>query len=167
MPLPYLLLSPPPPNSHTHSLSLSLSLLPLSFFPSTSIFSSFLSLLFIPIPSPPRYLVHSDIRCGEWLNVYGRKLMVMDCDRHTKEYYLETQGVVQQPVTFPAEGKKVKKNAIAPYNGWGSEEDSLASCIHVNPKRRVKLCTQYLTNSSKALRFRAKFGSPGVEDKVL
>ncbi|XP_064615278.1 EF-hand domain-containing family member C2-like [Liolophura sinensis] len=77
----------------------------------------------------------SDLTLGSVINVWGRKLQLCDCDEFTKEYYrtkygLEDFGTVEYKRPT---GVKFTKQ-YPPYNGFGSEEDSLCSCMGLLPK---------------------------------
>lgn len=77
----------------------------------------------------------SDLTIGAVISVWGRRLLLCDCDEFTKEFYRTKYGIekfepvlVQQPATAPTQRE------MPPYNGFGSEEDSLASCLNLIPK---------------------------------
>ncbi|KAL4109073.1 hypothetical protein PRIC1_000778 [Phytophthora ramorum] len=42
------------------------------------------------------FITDRDLRCGEWINVFSRRILLEDCDAFTREYYLETHGVTQE-----------------------------------------------------------------------
>ncbi|RLN21278.1 hypothetical protein BBJ28_00009138 [Nothophytophthora sp. Chile5] len=42
-----------------------------------------------------------DLRCGEWVTVFSRRLLLEDCDPFTRDYYLETYGVTQEKFEPP------------------------------------------------------------------
>ncbi|KAG1708286.1 hypothetical protein DVH05_024966 [Phytophthora capsici] len=47
------------------------------------------------------YLTDRDLRCGEWITVFSRRLLLEDCDPFTRDYYLETHGVTQEKFEQP------------------------------------------------------------------
>lgn len=48
-------------------------------------------------PTGKALLTDRDLRCGEWVTILSRKFLLEDCDLFTREYYLETHGVTQEP----------------------------------------------------------------------
>ena len=62
--------------------------------------------------------------------------MLTDCDEFTREYYRTKFGIKDfTPVSYAKRevGKRIEK-INPPYNGFGSEEDSLASCQKMLPE---------------------------------
>lgn len=82
-----------------------------------------------------------DLRVGDTINVYTRQITLVDTDNFTRQFY-EARGVpLPQLVEEPAEPSTVrqKPREIPPYNGFGSEEDSLKSCFgHLGDNRSPK-----------------------------
>jgi hypothetical protein len=87
--------------------------------------------------------------------VWGRKLLLCDCDKFTQEYYKSKYGLGKEnvwgmsglpviifypyldsfpPVAIPKPQARPVKREIPPYNGFGSLEDSLATCLTLIPK---------------------------------
>ncbi|GMF14974.1 unnamed protein product [Phytophthora lilii] len=48
------------------------------------------------------FITDRDLRCGEWVDVFSRRLLLEDCDAFTREYYLETHGVTQEKFEPPS-----------------------------------------------------------------
>lgn len=121
------------------------------------------------IPSPQQtgavatdYYRDSDLTVGGVVNLWGRKLLLCDCDQFTKEYYSSKYGIgtlrflpVVHDVmvsSLPPDTFRVvdmseptpppQPRQLPPYNGFGSQEDSLASCLNLIPKapRRYAAC---------------------------
>ncbi|XP_062861743.1 EF-hand domain-containing family member C2 [Trichomycterus rosablanca] len=70
-----------------------------------------------------------DLTIGGVINVWGRSVMICDCDNFTKEYYRSKYGIEDfTPIKykFPPPAKAAPQ--VPPYTGFGSEEDSLCSC---------------------------------------
>ena len=66
---------------------------------------------------PQRYLIDSDLNCGEYVNVYGRNLLLVKCDRHTMDYCAQ-QGRPQKPIEVFAESPIAPKRVYPSYNGY-------------------------------------------------
>ncbi|KAL4220640.1 EF-hand domain-containing member C2 [Mactra antiquata] len=85
--------------------------------------------------SPTEFYKDSDLTLGAVLNVWGRKFLLVDCDDFTKEYYRTKFGIDDFPsVQYKQDPYKSQGREWPPYNGWGSEEDSLCSCMGLLPK---------------------------------
>lgn len=77
----------------------------------------------------------SDLTIGTVLNVWGRKFTICDCDEFTKEYYKTKYGITDlQPISYKPRSMTRPGREYPPYNGFGSEEDSLCSCMGLIPK---------------------------------
>ncbi|KAF7709475.1 EF-hand domain-containing family member C2 isoform X1 [Silurus meridionalis] len=80
-----------------------------------------------------------DLNVGGVINVWGRRVVICDCDNFTKEYYRSKYGVVDlTPVKYTAPPPAKVNVQVPPYNGFGSEEDSLSSCRGLILKRPKK-----------------------------
>ncbi|BFZ06219.1 hypothetical protein BsWGS_09258 [Bradybaena similaris] len=76
-----------------------------------------------------------DLSLGAVISVWGRKFILCDCDNFTKEYYKSKYGIVNMtPVKFSNEQQGQLTQEMPPYNGFGSEEDSMNSCKSLLPK---------------------------------
>ncbi|XP_064639145.1 EF-hand domain-containing family member C2-like [Lineus longissimus] len=81
------------------------------------------------------YYTDSDLTIGSCLNVWGRKFILCDCDTFTQEYYKTKYGIEDfTPVRYKSQDSSAKSQQWPPYNGFGSEEDSLCSCMGLIPK---------------------------------
>ncbi|KAM7435985.1 EF-hand domain-containing member C2 [Porites harrisoni] len=81
------------------------------------------------------YYHDSDLTIGSVINIWGRKLLICDCDEFTKEYYKSKYGIDNfDSINFKADPEPFPPREMPPYNGFGSEEDSLASCLSLRPK---------------------------------
>eukprot|EP00794_Sanderia_malayensis_P011387 gene11387-12573_t len=104
----------------------------------------------------------SDLVIGAEINVWGRRLVVCDCDDFTKQYYKTKYGVDEfAPVTYKADPTTTKNKEIPPYNGFGSEEDSLCNCVSLIPKPPKRDFIKFMEKDrygleSNVLRFVAK-----------
>lgn len=81
------------------------------------------------------YYQDNDLTIGSVINVWGRKFRICDCDEFTKEYYKSKYGLQEfESINFKADPEPLAPREIPPYNGFGSEEDSLATCLSLRPK---------------------------------
>lgn len=81
------------------------------------------------------YYHDSDLTIGSVINIWGRKLLICDCDEFTKEYYKSKYGIDNfDSINYKADPEPFPPREMPPYNGFGSEEDSLASCLSLRPK---------------------------------
>ncbi|NXN96237.1 EFHC2 protein, partial [Rhinopomastus cyanomelas] len=104
----------------------------------------------------------SDLKIGAVINVWGRKIVLCDCDEFTKKYYREKYGIEDfTPVSYKTPPLQKPEQTFPPYNGFGSEEDSLCSCRSVILKPPAKDFKKFLekdrsVNERNVLRFLAK-----------
>ncbi|KAI9224143.1 hypothetical protein BC828DRAFT_374252 [Blastocladiella britannica] len=106
----------------------------------------------------------SELRTGTVINVLNREFIIHDCDEFTRKFYDANLGVSMSPLdlSMPAPAPAVRE--FPPYNGFGSEEDSLQSCLHLvlqPPKKEFKRLQE-----TRVLRFVAAMESRHREDKT-
>lgn len=103
------------------------------------------------------------LQLGAVVNVFGRAVTLCDCDDFTKTYYRTKYGVEDfTPIPFPDESKPGAPREVPPYNGFGSEDDSLANCKDLIPKPPKKDLAKFFDKEtlgieSEVLRFQARF----------
>ncbi|XP_046566308.1 EF-hand domain-containing family member C2-like isoform X2 [Haliotis rubra] len=77
----------------------------------------------------------TDLSIGSVLNVWGRKFLLTDCDQFTQEYYKTKYGIEEfSPISYKQTPSRGVRKTFPPFNGFGSEEDSLCSCMGLMPK---------------------------------
>ncbi|KAI8436844.1 hypothetical protein MSG28_010298 [Choristoneura fumiferana] len=118
----------------------------------------------------------ADLSIGAVLNVYGRKVVLTDCDPFTKEYYRVTYGFdTFVPLPTPGDDTtekisvSIKDRKLPPWNGYGSYDDSAENCRTVLPKPPHKDFIKFLHKDrvgfdSHALRFAARLINDNPED---
>ncbi|KAF1646473.1 EF-hand domain-containing family member C2, partial [Aptenodytes patagonicus] len=113
----------------------------------------------------------SDLKIGAVINVWGRKIILCDCDEFTKEYYRTKYGIEDfTPVSYKAPPPPKPEKTFPPYTGFGSEEDSLCSCMGLLPKPPQKDFKKFMEKDrsgmeSNILRFLAKLVTDSPIDK--
>eukprot|EP00939_MAST-03C_sp_MAST-3C-sp1_P004224 g4224.t1 len=121
---------------------------------------------------PARYVNERDLFVGAKLNVYGKELLLTSCDGFTQQYYTETYGFSSENFKeiVVDDGKKpLPKNTIAPahFGGvacFGTEEDSLQSCLSLHPKPIKRDIEKLMLNQKNLLRFGARLDTTKPED---
>ena len=77
-----------------------------------------------------------DLSIGQLINVFGRKMLLLKCDEFTRTFF-SRHGIElkdNMPLVVEDQKKVEIKRVVPPYNGFGSEEDSLRSCTgSINP----------------------------------
>ena len=107
-----------------------------------------------------------DIAIGSTINVFNRTMIVGRCDAFTRDFY-ESKGITLEPdMSLKSEEEKVEINRqIPPYNGFGSEEDSLRSCTGgINPPPHKKDISNMRDKLGIVLRFNANLVTGNSED---
>ncbi|NXU48754.1 EFHC2 protein, partial [Turnix velox] len=113
----------------------------------------------------------SDLKIGAVINVWGRKITLCDCDEFTKEYYRTKYGINDfTPVKYKAPPPPKPEKTFPPYTGYGSEEDSLCSCMGLILKPPQKDFKKFMEKDrtgmeSNILRFLAKLITDIPADK--
>ena len=78
-----------------------------------------------------------DLRIGNTLNVYGRLLLLCSMDQYTRAYYMQNFGLEEAdftPIHMSDPETELAALTPPPYNGYGSEEDSLGSFLFLVPR---------------------------------
>jgi hypothetical protein len=107
-----------------------------------------------------------DLAIGESVNVFGRMMLLAKCDAFTRQYYASNGIHLKDDMVLQNAEKKVEvKRVIPPYNGFGSEEDSLRSCTGgLNPPPPKKDLQKMRDKSGVILRFNAQLVSDKSDD---
>lgn len=106
-----------------------------------------------------------DLKIGATLDVYGRTVLLTDCDSFTREHYRTKYGIEEMPpldIVKPSCDRpnlEYVERKLPPFNGWGSHEDSEGNCKAIEPKAPLASYTKLLRYGSSRLRFGAKMVS--------
>lgn len=108
---------------------------------------TFLRRQHVPNPhNPKKFLNAYDFKIGENVEIYGKKVMLCDCDQNTRSFY-ETLGV-QQPAPQSHESDVFQSTVLPSFKP--KEWSGLNSSVH---NGRVPSQKQFLANDRKVLRF--------------
>eukprot|EP00933_Yihiella_yeosuensis_P029645 TRINITY_DN2328_c0_g1_i3.p1 TRINITY_DN2328_c0_g1~~TRINITY_DN2328_c0_g1_i3.p1 ORF type:complete len:642 (-),score=125.53 TRINITY_DN2328_c0_g1_i3:262-2187(-) len=116
---------------------------------------------------PPRYMPE-DFTLGDCIYIWGRKVVLYDCDDFTQKFYLDFLGRDQHAGRVDVSEKPVThlKLAPPPHNGIGKEEDSLISTQMIMPKAPKIDLAKMMTLTGEVLRFEAKMVNGEPEDDM-
>ncbi|XP_076603763.1 EF-hand domain-containing family member C2 [Chaetodon auriga] len=112
-----------------------------------------------------------DLTVGGEVNVWGRRVVIADCDDFTKDYYRSRYNIENfTPALYKAPPAPKPLRPVPPYNGFGSEEDSLSSCQGLLPKPPQKDFLKFMEKDrcgldSNVLNFRAKMVTTDPVDR--
>ncbi|OBS72185.1 hypothetical protein A6R68_13237 [Neotoma lepida] len=108
------------------------------------------------------FYTDQDLSIGATINVWGRKVLICDCDEFTKTYYRTKYGI-DNFTAIPCKPPPLPKieRKYPPYTGFGSEEDSFRSCVGLKPtphRRNFRKLMELdsFGNISNTLRYFAK-----------
>ena len=112
------------------------------------------------------FFTYEDLGIGKEIDLYGRKFLMYDCDEYTKEFMRQKYGdsVSFDPIDVSLEKPKPISVEPPPYNGYGTEEDSLGSWLYLVLKPPKKDMKKYIENDKKNMRFSAKLVTDKPED---
>ena len=112
------------------------------------------------------YYNYTDIKVGSTINVVGNDILIYDADDFTRSY-LNDDGCPlgrKLDLVFESPPNKIVSDP-PPYNGFGSEEDSLQTCSgSLMPKAPKKDGLKQKLYAGQMLRFRIKFRRPKAVD---
>lgn len=106
-----------------------------------------------------------DLVIGSRVQVYGRDCLVYDCDDFTREWFLQLHGIAMQPIALKKGRPNLVYQAVPPYNGYGTVEDSLGSVHSLQPKPPKIDMKKMFKQDMHVLRFEAKLISTEPDDE--
>merc|ERR1719395_42151 len=109
------------------------------------------------IKAPSPILMPKDIEIGKTIPVYGRDLFIYDADPSTYAFYKGYMGIDMQKIEIPEPKYQHFMLLPPPHNGtYGSEEDTLGSCLQVTTRKPPKRdLVKLMVNSGRILRYEA------------
>ena len=113
------------------------------------------------------YYKPEDLKIGNYVDIYNRHCRIIGCDDFTRKWFKDNLGIDMESFKYKEHQKPTRiMHPIPPYNGFGSEEDSLLNVFYLNPQGKMK---EYITDKFKRdkhiLRFLAKLISPYPSDE--
>lgn len=132
-------------------------------------------------PMDGDYYRYTDLRLGIELSVFGRRVILTDCDGFTRDFYRDQMGIEEFPVV---NGHKLVADVSAilpppppvdlpPFNGWGTHADSAGNCRTVEPKPPPIDFDKFVRLDGLMLRFGAKLmavddrGTDGADNQRI
>ncbi|KAM9041104.1 LOW QUALITY PROTEIN: EF-hand domain-containing family member C2 [Megaptera novaeangliae] len=89
----------------------------------------------------------SDLSIGTTINVWGRKVLLCDCDEFMKTYCKTKYGIENfTSISCKAPPPPNIERKFPRYTGFGSEEDSLCSCIGLVPTPHQRNFKKFMEN---------------------
>lgn len=107
-----------------------------------------------------------DLKIGETIFVYGRKFLLLACDKFTRDYYSSIKFDQPPNLQVQTPEKRKPKKCLPNYLGLGTPEDSMASCYSLIPKSPKKDIINYLINQNKYLRYGCVMDTAHPEDQT-
>ncbi|XP_064652605.1 EF-hand domain-containing protein 1-like [Lineus longissimus] len=112
------------------------------------------------------YFTARDFMIGNTVQLYNRRVLIYDWDKFTMAFYHTHFGVTSvDPIDVRTKAEAMAKMELPPYNGYGSIEDSMQSCLSLIPQPPKKDFIKMLENDHSILRFGAIMDSVKPEDK--
>eukprot|EP01031_Cornospumella_fuschlensis_P026714 gene26714-32282_t len=108
----------------------------------------------------------TDLRIGETISVAALNVLLVDADEFTRDFF-EGKGMsLGPPIELPEAVYPTVTNEIPPYNGFGSEEDSLQTCkASLIPTAPMKDGMKAKLFQGMILRYKATMHNPKEADK--
>ena len=108
-----------------------------------------------------------DLKIGNYIYVYGRKCRIVGCDEFTRKWYKDTLSIDMPVTNLKASQRQIKiLHPIPPYNGFGSEEDSLLNVFYLDPTGKTKeFINEKFKRDKHILRYLAKLISSNPADE--
>merc|ERR1712159_19944 len=118
-------------------------------------------------PGRKEFYAAADLTLGGTVSVFGRDLLICDCDDFSRQFMEENFGHQYENRTISLEEERPEppRREIPPYTGYGSEEDSLGSFYSLVPKPPHQNWAKYFENDKKILRFVAQMDTNSPEDR--
>lgn len=110
------------------------------------------------------YYSWKDLGIGDYLQIYNRRILLLDADAFTRSWYKGHNIVLAPAITVESKVVPVPTFTPPSHDGVGSEEDSLQSCYHLLPKAPLKSIESL--DTTEVLRFRGRFETETPENRA-
>lgn len=119
-----------------------------------------------PCMEEPTPVIHKpeDFIVGSCVKVYGRDFFLYDCDDFTRDFYRKYMDVEQDTYTINEPAVRHTKLSCPPHSGFGTEEDSMASCLHLTPRLPRRDVNKLMDNADRTMRFEAAMETGARDD---
>jgi len=109
-----------------------------------------------------------DLRVGESIMVWGREVVLYECDDFTIQFYKDYMDYDQTQAKIDVSERPIRhvKLPPPPHNGIGTEEDSLINCEMIQPKPPKQDLVRLMTLSGEVLRFETRMLNGEPEDTM-
>ncbi|KAH8077112.1 alpha-tubulin binding protein [Aureococcus anophagefferens] len=114
---------------------------------------------------PTEYYHWRDLVLGKPVVVFNRNLLLIDADPYTVDHYNAVKPL-GRPIAVDASRFRddLVQTPVPPFNGFGSEEDSLRSVYSIRPKKPTRDLSKS-ENCGNVMRFSIKMANARDEDK--
>lgn len=112
------------------------------------------------------FYMPEDLLIGKTVIIYGRSIMIYDCDDYTRDWYKNNLGIDMVGIQLKKGAPNLMYEAIPPYNGYGKIEDSLGSVYSLQPKPPKVDMKKMFKQDMHILRFTAKYISTEPDDET-
>lgn len=113
------------------------------------------------------YYQPKDFLVGETIFILGRRMLLVDCDKFTRDYFRKALCTEQKPpLEYKPKPKSTPPKPMPPHDGIGTLEDSLQNTLTFLPKPPRKDVIRQLLNANKYLRYVMKFDVVHPEDEI-
>lgn len=120
----------------------------------------------VPVLRGPEPIFYrpEDFIVGQTVNVLEREITLYDCDDFTRTFFQRYLGHEQAVLEVKEPPPTHVQLSHPPHNGFGSEDDSLGSCLRLTPRPPRKDELTILADSDKILRFSGEMVNGKRED---
>ena len=102
------------------------------------------------------YFKPQDFLIGNTIRIYDKDFFIYSCDSSTREWYKLNMNYDQKPIPLHKRKEWAPPQPVPPYNGYGTEADSMANVLKLKPKPQAIDQKKFFDNDMNILRFEAK-----------